>query len=326
MLDTSVTSIYKPLRSTKKSTTEEFVQKVVLIHGEGKYDYSKVIYKNNKSKVTIICPEHGEFLQSPNKHLKGQGCPKCKEDEKRSSTEQFIRKAILIHGDLYDYSKVDYKHSQSKVIIICPIHGEFNQTPNNHLKGQGCPKCANISTGVRINSSTEEFIQKAILIHGEGKYDYSKVDYKHSLSKVIIVCQIHGEFEQSPNNHLNGRGCPKCKAENQRIIYGIRFENKYNMATIYLLKCWKDNETFLKIGITSKTIEKRYKTTRSMPYKYETLYEWRGDSKNVVDMEDKIKNKFTYHEPEMMFGGGHTETLHISQKDDILKLLNKISD
>ena len=140
MLDTNY--IYKPRHSTKKSTTEQFIQKAIFIHSKGKYDYSLVDYKHSKTKVIIVCPEHGEFNQTPANHLSGNGCPKCSIDEHRSSIEQFIRKAIFVHGEKkYDYSKVDYKQSQSKVIIVCPEHGEFEQTPNNHLKGQGCPKC-----------------------------------------------------------------------------------------------------------------------------------------------------------------------------------------
>ena len=319
MLDTH-TSIYKPC-SLKKSNTQEFIQKAILVHGKGKYNYSKVVYDKCSVKVTIICHVDGEFNQTPNNHLKGQGCPKCGKTGKLT-TDEFIKKAILVHGYLYIYSKIEYKRSRSKVIIVCPIHGEFIQSPSNHLKGRGCPNCKTIAR----RSTTEEFIKNAIFVHGEGKYNYSKVEYKDSKSKVIIICPIHKSFKQTPATHLQNHGCPFCKAENQRIRNKIRFENKYNIATLYLLKCWKDNETFLKIGITSQTISRRYHTDISMPYKYETLYEWRGDSKSVVDMENKIKTTYIYHKPEIMFGGGHTETLHISQKDVILELLNEISD
>ena len=300
----------------KRSSTKEFIQKAILVHGD-KYDYSKVDYKTAKSKVIIVCPINGEFEQRPDQHLSGCGCQKCKADEQRSSTEEFIKKAILVHGDKYDYSKVDYKRSRIKVIIICPIHGEFEQVPNHHLSGGGCLKCANDE----YRSSTEEFIKKAVLIHGD-KYDYSKVDYKRSLSKVVIICPIHGEFEQTPNNHLSGYRCQKCANDETRVRNGIRFEDTYDVATIYLLKCYNDSEVFLKIGITSKTIEKRYSGKISMPYNRETLFEWRGDSNIIVDIEYKIKTKFTYHKPEIMFDGGHTETLYISQEKAILKFLS----
>ena len=122
---------------------------------------------------------------------------------KASNTEEFIEKAKKIHGNKYDYSKVKYKNNHTKIIIICSIHGEFLQTPNNHLQGYGCRKC-----GVK-NLTTEEFIERAKKVHGN-KYDYSKVKYIHSLTDVIIICYIHGEFLQTPNNHFGGAGCQKC--------------------------------------------------------------------------------------------------------------------
>lgn len=121
-------------------TTEEFVERAKKIHG-GKYDYSKVKYKDKKSKVKILCPIHGEFEQSPEKHLIGQGCPKCAKNHKKDNAT-FIERALAIHGDTYDYSKVKYINSELKVCIICPKHGEFEQTPHQHLEGGRCPICA----------------------------------------------------------------------------------------------------------------------------------------------------------------------------------------
>ena len=173
------------------------------MHGD-KYDYSKVDYKNNSTKICIVCPEHGEFWQYPNNHLSGNGCPKCTSNE-RKSTEKFIEDARKVHGDKYDYSKVDYKNNVTKVCIICPKHGEFLQTPLAHLNGSGCSDCAMEGR----HGTTEQFIEKARKVHGD-KYDYSKVEFKDSTTKVCIICPKHGEFWQSPNNHLNGRGCQKC--------------------------------------------------------------------------------------------------------------------
>ena len=184
------------------SNTEEFIAKSREIHGD-KYDYSKVVYKNNKTKVTIICPEHGEFQQMPNSHLEGKGCTKCAQNE-MSNNEEFIEKARKIHGDKYDYSLVEYNGNKKKVKIICPKHGEFKQLPNHHLKGVGCPMCAGLK-----KHTTEEFIVLARKIHGD-KYDYSLVDYQGNKKRVKIVCPIHGVFEQKPNQHLSGQGCPHC--------------------------------------------------------------------------------------------------------------------
>ncbi len=193
-------------------TTEEFIQKAKLIHGD-KYDYSKFIYNGANVKSTIICPIHREFEQSPGKHIQGGECRKCVNikigDRLRSNTEKFIAKAKLIHGDKYDYSKFIYSGTHIEGTIICPIHGEFEQTPTVHLRGCECDLCGNIKISDSKKSNREEFIRKAKLIHGD-KYDYSKVEYIDVTTKVIIICPIHGEFEQTPQNHLSGCGCEIC--------------------------------------------------------------------------------------------------------------------
>ena len=185
-----------------KLDTKTIIKQFKEVHGD-KYDYSKVDYSGAHSKVTIICPEHGEFSQSPVSHKKGNSCPRCvgglKLDNK-SVIEDFKE----VHGDKYDYSKVDYKSTHSKVIIICPEHGEFEQAPSGHKTGQGCPWCSGNAT-LDINQVVKDFKE----VHGD-KYDYSKVDYKSTHSKVIIICPEHGEFEQTPSHHKTGQGCPTC--------------------------------------------------------------------------------------------------------------------
>ena len=131
----------------------------------------------------------GDFLQRPGNHIRsGQGCPKCAGNINKGSQE-FIEEVIKIHGDIYDYSKVDYKNANTKIIIICKIHGEFDKTPSKHTNSkQGCAKCS----GYYI-PTTDEFIENAKLIHGD-RYNYSKVDYKYSNENVIITCKVHGDF------------------------------------------------------------------------------------------------------------------------------------
>ena len=191
----------------KKLTKDIFVEKARKVHGD-KYDYSKVNYVNSATKVCIICPEHGEFWQTPSVHIRGNGCYKCgivKSRKGRITTEQFIKKAREIHGDKYDYSKVEYKTARDKICIICPEHGEFWQTPNSHLNKNGCPVCANNTL-----FTTEQFIKKAREIHGN-KYDYSKTNYINAHTKVCIICPEHGEFWQLPLSHINHKsGCPNC--------------------------------------------------------------------------------------------------------------------
>ena len=191
----------------KSLTRDEFIKRSREIHGD-KYDYSKVVYANNTTKVCIICPVHGEFWQTPYGHMKGQGCFKCgnykKGQFRKLNIESFIEKARAIHGNKYDYSKVEYVNSSTKVCIICPEHGEFWQKPNNHLNGEGCPICNG-----GIKSDLEAFIRKANIKHNN-KFDYSKVEYVNSTTKVCIICPEHGEFWQTPHDHLSGYGCPRC--------------------------------------------------------------------------------------------------------------------
>ena len=204
---------YEKILIKQKITIEQFIERAKLTHGN-KYDYSKVEYINARTNVCIICPIHGEFWQSPYNHLKGRGCQKCGYDlikNKLTNTlNHFIEKSKEIHGDKYDYSKVEYVNNCKKVCIICPIHGEFWQSPKSHLNGRGCQKCGEIKREKSKWLTTEKFIEKAKKIHGN-KYDYSKVKYIDSKTKVCIICSKHGEFWMTPSNHLNYQGCKKCK-------------------------------------------------------------------------------------------------------------------
>ena len=124
---------------TIKRTKNEFIEKDRMIYGD-KYDYSLVEYINNFKKVKIICKKHGVFEQQPNKHLLNQNCILCS-GLKRKTTEEFILQTINIHGDKYDYSLVEYKNTDTKIKIICPIHGLFYQKPSSHLNGHNCSFC-----------------------------------------------------------------------------------------------------------------------------------------------------------------------------------------
>jgi very-short-patch-repair endonuclease len=215
-----------------KSTTAEFIKKAKEKHGN-KYDYSRVEYINAKTKVKIICSEHGIFEQQPTHHTQGKGCPKCV--GKNKTTEEFIQEAKTIHGNKYDYSKVDYQKSYEKVKIICFQHGEFEQRSIEHLRGTGCPKCAG-----NIKLTKSEFITKAKGIHGN-QYDYSQVEYVNIDRKVKILCKKHGLFEQTPSNHLNGKGCLKCAGKNKTTADFIKeakeiHGNKYDYSKVEYIK------------------------------------------------------------------------------------------
>ena len=194
---------------TKKMKKDEFVKKARLVHGD-KFIYDKTNLNNRDSKgrVIITCPIHGDFLQTPGSHLAGRGCNLCSKPV--YDTESFINEAKKVHKNKYDYSKVKYVDSHTKVCIICQKHGEFFVSPNNHLRGKGCKQCAIEKNASKCRLTLEEFIEKAKRVHGD-KYDYSNVEYTNNSTNVKIMCPIHGIFEQSPGHHLDGEGCPVCK-------------------------------------------------------------------------------------------------------------------
>jgi rubrerythrin len=214
---------------SNKLTNEIFIQRAKEVHND-KYDYSNIKYVDYHTPVLINCFKHGLFLQSPAEHLNGKGCKKCGYEtvskSLKSNAENFIEKAKNIHGDKYDYSLVDYKNSKTKVKIICKKCGNiFEQMPDKHLKRNGCPNCSKYK-----KTNTAFFIEKAKNIHGD-KYDYSLVDYKNSKTKVKIICKKCGNvFEQKPNVHIQGSGCPNCRfmnPKNEAIIFDWLKLNNY---------------------------------------------------------------------------------------------------
>lgn len=210
-----------------------FIEKSNFIHNN-KYDYSLVEYIKSKLKVKIICKEHGIFKQRPSNHMDGQGCPKCNYNFK-SNTIEFIKKSVLIHGDKYDYSLVNYINDRSKIDIICKEHGIFEQVANYHLTGSGCVKCK-----LGGKSSTKEFIESASNIH-DYKYDYRLVEYINRYTKVNIMCEYHGLFTQRPANHLKGEGCPKCRLSKGEIrICKLLTNRNINYETQYVFNDCKD--------------------------------------------------------------------------------------
>lgn len=287
------------------STTEKFIEKAIIKHGDT-YDYSKVEYKSCKDKIIIICETHGDFTQTPDSHIQGSGCRRCgiirATTKTKKEQERYIKEAIEKHGDTYDYSSLIYDGHSNYVNIICRIHGPFSQKAGNHLRGDGCIRCAGvykyttaewvdlakqkhgndrfdyskvvyILSGVEVIIgckacnrdfkqtpishmystigcdwcrkkhwyTTEEWIEEAKKIHGD-IYDYSKVTYTTALDQVIIICKIHGEFNQTPSSHLSsGCGCSKCSKvyspntnewiERARIIHGEVYDYSKSIYT-----------------------------------------------------------------------------------------------
>lgn len=334
----------KSLFKTKKEKVKEkkinkkdlFIEKANKIYGD-RYDYSKVEYINQQTKVCIICPEHGEFWVKPLIFLskRYKGCPNClKEYFRKKQNEKFIKQATEIHSGKYDYSKVKYIKSREKVCVICPEHGEFWISPNNHLLGKGCPKCA----GKHL--SKKELIKKYNLIHGD-KYDYSKFEYINAHYKSIVICPEHGEFLISHCHHISGEGCPKCKQSYlEREISLLLKENNINFIQdkpFYILKKQRPDFYISEIntiiecqGIQHFKYNHYYFGKTDNKKKFEKILEY-DIKKNQICKDNNIdiiyftlkNNICDDYLVNKKFGGIYTEKNVFFKKEDLLKYLLK---
>jgi hypothetical protein len=288
----------------RRKTTEQFITKANAVHGDS-YDYSLIDYVGSAVKVTIICSDHGPFDQTPSEHLVGSGCTKCGRlaagDARRKTTEQFITKANAVHGDCYDYSLVEYLGVQEKVTIICPEHGPFDQTPSGHLAAKGCYECGIVASGAVKRGTTEQFIAKAKMVHGD-RYDYSLVEYVTSSKQIKIICPDHGLFLQRPNDHISGgSGCADCaKSGFNPSEPGILY---------YVAVTTDDGDTCYKIGITNHSIDERFPATDLARIRVVKMWRF-ATGHRAAERESEILYQFPgdrYYGPRLLVSGGNTE-------------------
>jgi hypothetical protein len=194
--------------------TLKFTKRVSEIHNN-RYTYPRAVYTRSKDYIIVTCSIHGDFNIIAAKHLRGRGCQKCN-GYYRKTTEDFINESMLIHGDKYDYSLVEYKNNLTEVTIGCRSHGTFSQYPNAHLSGAICRECSIEN----MFSNTEDFIRKSMDLD-EHKYKYDRCSYIRNDIPVELFCTTCNEyFKQTPKNHLRGKGHSKCckyssKGENE---------------------------------------------------------------------------------------------------------------
>lgn len=199
----------------KKLSSDQFKEKAGIVH-KNKYIYDKVVYVNSRTKICIICPQHGEFWQLANAHLQGQGCPVCSKEVRKPCTtkDDLLNKFRILYKDKYSYDLSKFTKLTDQIKIFCPKHGWYLQRAINHLNGHQCPLCTH---GKKY--TTSEFILRAREVHGD-KYDYSKSIYSGKDVPVEIICSTHGSFWQKPHDHIVGCGCPKCNtSKKQWLIY-----------------------------------------------------------------------------------------------------------
>lgn len=220
--------------------------------------------------------------------------------------KEYIEKVSEVHNHKYKYLNTYYVNSTTKIIVTCPIHGDWETNPRNHLKGCGCPKC--VGKGL----STEEWINRFKEVHNS-KYDYSKFMYNTIYSKSIITCKKHGDFLQSPHNHSNGQQCPACSREEAWInntyynpTNAEKNKEKWSgiSSSVYIIKMYNKEETFYKIGITSNNIAKRFRK-HDLEYSYEIVSQTFMSLYEAVLLEHKLHiiNKSNKYIPVNRFKG-----------------------
>ena len=233
------------------------------------------------------------------------------------TTEQIVSLFKEIHKNLYDYTLVKYRTMHHKVILSCTIHGKFEVTPNQHIRRKvGCARCAVEKNKNKQKDTTENFISKAKKIHKE-RYKYCLVKYGNNAhDKVIVICRVHGAFLTSPNAHLAKQGCSKCgkiaavrklKANNNLGWNRTEWIKRCNtnIATLYIIRCYNEEENFIKIGVTTKEITVRFKSKAILPYNYEVLKIIKNKPGYIYDLEHIIlRNSKEYqYEPKIKFKG-----------------------
>jgi len=293
----------------KKLTIEEFIIKASETHNN-KYDYSLVDYINSSKKIKIICSIHGLFEQTPNQHICGkQGCPKCA--GKGKNIEEIINDFHKIHNYKYNYSLIEYKNKRSNLKIICPMHGKFEQVAYSHLSGIGCPYCAGCK-----KKTTEEFIKESNKIHNY-KYDYKLTIYKSAHKKIKIICPEHELFEQTPNGHIRGRGCPNCKyniSKGEIIITEYLKENNINFIPQYKFKdCKLKRPLLFDFYLTELNICIEYDGSQHFKIGWNNIEKFK-----LIQKRDEIKNNFCKN--------NNIYLIRISYKENILNILNMLNE
>lgn len=203
--------------------TKQFIKEAHKVY-KNRYSYEDTEFVDDKTKVSITCSKHGTFEQTPKRFLSGYGCQKCAsgirgEQMRIDYANSFIERAIEVHSSRYNYDKTIVERQGQKVIITCCIHGDFEQAPREHLRGNGCQLCANIQRknnnhGITGKPTTEQWVESAKKIHGD-KFDYSLSEYVDYGTLISIGCPIHGQFTQYPAVHKRSYGCPSCGKDEQ---------------------------------------------------------------------------------------------------------------
>lgn len=281
------------IKSMKKLTTQEQEIQFKKIHGD-KYEYDWSTYVNNSEKMTIICGEHGVFEQKPNHHKSGIGCPKCgkiKSIESKTLTFKEVEdQCNKVHNFKYTYHEESYTNTQRKMKIGCPIHGIFEQTPNDHKNGQGCRKCGEIKTAQSKTLTFEEQVIRCNKVHNN-KYIYYKESYIDNSTKMSIGCPTHGIFEQTPNNHKNGNGCPICNSSKGELEINKFLTSRHNFKTQHKIEgCKHKGQLIFDFYISE--LNTCIEFDGEQHFRFVEYYHRTIEGFKEQQLKDKIKNEY----------------------------------
>lgn len=289
-----------------KYDQNEFIRRSNIIHNK-KYDYSKIEYKNSRDKIKIICPIHGIFEQMPYNHLQGKGCQLCA-NNKKYTIEDFIKKSNTIHSFRYEYPDKNYVNNLTPINIFCKKHGIFTQSPNNHLRGIGCPKCSG-----NKKLTIKEFINLAKIKHNN-LYYYPDTNYQNYDSEINIGCYKHGIFKQVVRNHLTGRGCPICQnSKGELFIKKILDDNniKYKQQYKFNNLKYKDLLKFdFAILNSDNSIKYLIEFNGEQHYKFKLKFHKTENQFQVSKNRDRLKIKYCHQ---------NNLKLHIIKYNDNIK-------
>ena len=260
------------------------------------------------------------------RNFTGTALPNQAPKNRKLTREEFIQRARAKHGNKYSYEKTVYRGTSKKIIVTCPVHGDFEQIADNHIRRAGCSKCGRVRRSDATRGTKERFISRARAVHGN-KYQYDKVTYVSNRTDIVITCPEHGDFTQRPTNHLQGKGCVHCAEKSggwsrSGFIQKCK-KNNNGLGSLYVIQCYNEHESFYKIGITSNSLKERFKGRHRMPYKYKVLYLIEDNARYVFDLEVKLLalNKGSSHQPIKSFKGQTECFTTIKPVEPLLKKL-----
>lgn len=314
-----------------RGSKAKFIANAEAVHGKGRYDYSRVVYKGNKVKVEIICTQCNEsFWQKPNAHSSSKsGCPKCVFKSTWVTQDDFIKRSVKAHGEgAYNYSKAIYTRGCDKVTIGCNTCGNwFEQRAGKHMKGGKCNHCYPVG---RDRMTQAEFLERCYAVYGFGAYDYSQTKYITANKRVRVFCNTCDRFfTRQAHRHVTGGGCTHCIAElkgltRTKFVERCKYNNKEGNGRLYVIECFGSGERFYKVGITSHRISHRLKGRRALPYKHKVLFEIEAAPDYVFDLETRLHRmlKGGRYEPSKFFTGRTECFTTIKPVEKLLKELS----